>query len=194
MLKYCIRTMPQANLVGAGAWLICVCAYLVFKGMNYESMSYFGEAAFPLGGIILFSVIGIIEDHYNLVDVIFPRIKSYAFVFLIRLSFLFFLCALLIIAPFAAIGYAKLGLGLWISAVFYGCLGMTVSILFKSASAGYLSAFAVFFMELFSGGKFSGKFYTLSMTVGDFSPKPRVFMLVCFLVLIDFIILRTRSC
>lgn len=190
--RHNFKIIAGYNLVAAAGLLVLIPLLFSFRYIDYKGMAYVGEYFLSISGILLITHIGNIEEGYGIEDVVYSKVTPHVFTFITRLVISFWL-------TFAAVGIVavaarmsggmfpvwKIWAGVFITSLFLGIVGMTVATIVKNLVSGYLAAFGYFLFELFTGGKYTGEFYLLSLLKDSFVAKYRILLLTAILLIFN---------
>jgi hypothetical protein len=185
----------------AGIALIIISpALFSFKLLSCQDMAKIGELYIPILGIILFPYIGSIEEEHNIHEIAYVKQTPHIYVFTARMILMLILTAVLV---GAAVIYAVLNggsfpalytaSGILISSVFFGMFGLTVSGITGSLVPGYLASFAYFIFECMTRGKYTGRFFALSLLNNSFMEKYNLLMLIILMAAVNLYIVYRKS-
>lgn len=200
IVKYNIKISLSLNI--AVALLLCALTPFFFS-LPYASsreMAQIGELYLSTAGIILFTYLSNLEERENVQEIVYIKRLPHLWIFFLRL---FMVMALALILVLFITSYAKVQngsfdlirttAGIWISATFFGIIGLTVSNFTKDQKSGYLAAFGYYMFEFFTRGKYTSDFYVFSLLNGSFSEKYRILALIGLGIAANCVLVRRRS-
>ena len=137
-----------------------------------------------------FPGLGSFEERTNTSEIIYVKMRSHLFIFLLRIILVAVLIFSLILG---VVLFARLNngdfdcimvtCGVFISALYLGMIGLTVANLQRDPAPGYIVAFGYFIFEYFSRGKYTSPLYIFGLLKHDFNSKYAI-LLVAFLLLV----------
>lgn len=187
------------NLAAAAG--ICILAFIIFD-LNYlvfNDIAQIGELFLSTLGIMLFPGLGSIEGRTNSSEIIYVKMRSHLFIFLLRIILaavlLFFL--ILGVVLFARLNNGSFDCtivtcGVFISALYLGMIGLTVTNLQREPAPGYIAAFGYFMFEYFSRGKYTSRFYIFGLLNHDFNSKYAILFVSLLLLVINYTYIKYR--
>ena len=179
-------------MIAAAALLAVIPVIFSLKLVDFETAAVIGERFLAVLGILLISHIGNIEENFDACDIVYSRTAPHVYTFVLRLmlaiSVTFLSIGLIVLTAKASGGTFPLWeiwTGTFISALLLGFFGMTVSSISKSHVSGYLLSFAYFMFEWFTAGRYTGRFYLMSLLENNFPGKLNLLLPVLFLALLN---------
>lgn len=200
LVLYNVKIVFRTNFLVSLIMVIGTPFIFNVESLNYIEMAKIGEYYICLVGIFMFTYVASLEERHYCEDIICSKKTPFSFVFLLRLF-------LLLIATFAQIlmilyycktlggtfPFWEVSIGLLISAVYIGVIGITVGNFAKDATPGYLLAFSYFLLEFITKGKYTGSLYLHSLVNESFRQKYNLSVLVLILVIINIIYISQRK-
>jgi hypothetical protein len=166
----------------------------------YQEIAQVGEMYLSIIGIVLLTYLGGIEEGYNVKELVYVRSTPFVLQFLIKLGLvvltIFFLQLSIFVTCVLQGGkfdIAQISLGTWITSLFLGMLGLTVSNIINDVKSGYLIAFSYYIFEFFTKGKYTNGIYLFSLLNGSFGEKYYLLALIILFIIINCLIIWKRS-
>ena len=178
MHRYHWKLLPWPSLALCAALLALLPCVVSFRYLGFQEVATIGECFAPLVGTLLFTPLAFCEGHVGRREALGARPVPYARGFGARLALMLAMTALASTA-FVGIAAARahrfawfpMGAGLLVTMLLYGGLGLTTGHLLHNQAAAYLLPLAVFALEFFTRGQYTGRFFTLSLMRGAFQPE-----------------------
>lgn len=194
-VKYNLKLFFNLNVVTAFVLILLAPVLFSFELIVKEDMAKVGELYLSLIGIVLFPFLPIMEERAGCQEVVYVKKLNHRWIYSLRvfmimvLSFLFILSVMLF-AKFQGgdFPFWSMVFGVWISALFFGMLGLTVANLTRNLTAAYLIPFAYFSFEFMTKGKYTKDFFVLSLLKDSFTEKYWILLLVVIMVIFNLII------
>ena len=168
-VKYNIKILFGFNLMIGIIIAMGIPFVVSFKFIEYRDMAKISEWLYSLLGIVLLTYIMNIDKKRGIGDVINSKQKRHSDTFLIRLfinsTVLFLLIVIMNIFALsqnAVFPFWKITLGSFVTAIFLGLVGLTISSI-VNISTGYMISMAYYVIDLMTGGKYTGDFYLFSL-------------------------------
>lgn len=168
--------------------------------LGTREIAVIGEMYLSIMGIILFTSIGDIEDRDNIKETVFTKKTPYVYIFILRILILVVSTFLLItmITMYAwhnggSFSIWRITIGIWISAVFLGFLGLTIANVTGNITSGYLAAFAYYLFEFVTKGKYSKGFYLFSLLNDSLNEKYRILIIIVVILGINIAFIQRKS-
>jgi hypothetical protein len=168
--------------------------------LEFKDMAVIGEMYLSILGIILFIYVGDIDNRDNIKEIIFSRKTPHIYIFILRMCIMMVVTFLLISIITIYVWYNKgtffplsIIFGAWISAVFLGLLGLTISNVTGNISSGYLIAFAYYLLELITKGKYTKNFYLFSLLRYSFNEKYMILAIIAVIFALNIVYVWKKS-
>lgn len=195
LVKYNLKLLVNLNVVTAFVLILLAPVLFSFQLISKEDLAKVGELYLSLIGIVLFPFLPMMEERGACKEVVYVKklnhrwIDSLRLFMIMVLSFLFILSVILF-AEFqgGVFPFWSMATGVWISALFFGMLGLTVANLTRNLTAAYLIPFAYFSFEFMTKGKYTKDFFVLSLLKDSFTEKYWILLLVVIMVIFNLII------
>ncbi len=178
MFRYQLKLLPFWNLLLCAALLILLPLVVSFRFLEFQQIGTIGETVAPLLGILLLTPLAFLEDLDGQREALAVRPTPYWCGFMMRVALVTLLLALGIAALLSvAAAYAlpfsfgAMFVGLLASAALYGGIGLLTGHLSKSRTLAYLLPMFLFSLEFFTRGKYTGRFFSLSLMEGVLRPE-----------------------
>jgi hypothetical protein len=182
--------------------LLCALSQALF---NFNSMSTLtvadmGEIYLSVIGILLFTQLGRLEERNNVNEIAYLKRIPHIRIFALRL-----VMALLIsfVCVFTVISIAKMRsgsfdfweftVGIWISTVYFGMIGLTLVNITGELAAGFIAAFGYYVFELFTRGSYTGDFYVFSLLNNSFNEKYRILIVIIVVMIGNLMLVKKKS-
>lgn len=197
---YNSKILFDINIIIALIIAVLIPVFFSFKFITYKEMVIISEIYIPIIGVILFPYTAVIEKNYALEEIIYPRKVRHRSIFILRfvitmlftLAIIFCLCNIAIVEG-AVFPIVKVILGSFITAIFLGTLGFTISNVMCNLASGYLISFAYYFFEYNTLGKYTKDFYIFSLLKNDFKPKGNLLILIASMFIINVVFIELRN-
>ena len=200
IIYYNIKITCNINLLAALVLVALVPFIFSTKMLEFKDMAVIGEMYLSILGIILFISIGDIDNRDNIKEIIFSRKTPHTYIFILRMCIMMVVTFLLISIITIYVWYTKgtffplsIIFGAWISAVFLGLLGLTISNVTGNISSGYLIAFAYYLLELITKGKYTKNFYLFSLLRNSFNEKYMILTIIAVIFGLNIVYVWKRS-
>lgn len=189
VIYYNIKISCSVNFLAAIALIALVPFIFSLRMLGTREIAVIGEMYLSIIGIILFTFIVDIEERDNIKETIFSRKTPYVYIFILRIFILMILAFLLIaiITLYACYNGGSFSIwgitaGIWVSAVFLGLLGLTISNVTGNITSGYIGAFAYYLFELVTKGKYTRSFYLFSLLNNSLNEKYRILIITAIIL------------
>lgn len=190
MLKYRLKRLPWIGIALSAVILALLPFVASFRFLDFSALATIGETIFPLIGILLLTPLAFGEGGTGQQEVLTIRPTPYWRGFLLRLLMMAgfaLICVLAFVCIAAASANAfdmkEMVTGLYVSALLYGSLGLTVGHLSRNQPISYLVPFALFTVEFFTRGQYTGRYFTLSLMNGGLLPEKYILLIIALLLL-----------
>ena len=188
IIYYNIKITCNINFLAALVLVVLAPFIFSFKMLEFKDMAIVGEMYLSILGIVLFTPLGEIENRDNIKEIIFSRKTPHTYIFVLRMCIMMALTFLIISLITIYALYNKgifppwiIIFGTFISAVFLGLLGLTISNITGNIASGYLIAFAYYLFEFITKGKYTKNFYLFSMLQNSFNEKYRILIIIALI-------------
>ncbi|MDF2674777.1 MAG: hypothetical protein K0R09_3045 [Clostridiales bacterium] len=185
IIYYNIKITCNINFLAALILVALTPFIFSFRMLEFKDMAVVGEMYLSILGIVLFISLGDIENRDNIKEIIFSRKTPHIYIFILRMCIMMAITFLLIsiITIYALYNKGNFSpwsiiFGTWISAVFLGLLGLTISNTTGNIASGYLIAFAYYLFEFITKGKYTKSFYLFSLLRNSFNEKYMILIIV----------------
>ncbi|WP_040952094.1 hypothetical protein [Gorillibacterium massiliense] len=162
-------------------WLLAACFILLVPLvqdptlLNSKEMGRWGEMVLSLIGLLLYPHLALMEEG-GIGETAFAKRVPAAWVLALRWLLTAAYSALLVAALAACLRWAGAAIapgpiiaGTALTAAGLGACGMLAAFLARSATAGYIAAFAWYLLDMMTKGKLTGKLYLFSMASGEWN-------------------------
>lgn len=199
MCKYALKLLPWPNILLGGILLALLPLVISLRFLDFTRVALIGEGSLPVLGIVLLTPLAFCEGEGRR-EVLACRVVPYWRGFAVRLSamVLLVLCAAGIFVAWAqaqanALDAAALWMGLSITMLSVGVMGLTVGHLTSNQAMSYLIPFGFFILEFYTRGRFTGRFFLLSLIEGTLRPEKFIWLGVAAALLLINIPLSLRQ-
>lgn len=200
MRRYDMKLLPWIGIALCALILVLLPVIVSFRYLDTAQIGMIGECVAPVLGMLILTPLAFGEDHVGRREVLGCRPTSYWHGFTARLAFSLAL-EILCVASFVLLARSQslpfdepeMGIGLLATALTFGCMGLTLGQAVRSQPISYLVPFACFLVEFFTRGRFTGRFFLLSMMEGKLCGEKLVLLGIAILVLLTNIPLSMRQ-
>ncbi len=178
MCRYHFKLLPWASVALCLLLLALLPMVISFRFLALRQVGTIGEVVIGLAGILLLPPLAFREDHEGRREALGCRPVAYWRGFAVRLALMSVVVALCV---GAYIGMAALHanpfdegavfVGLWVTATVLGGMGLAIGHGTRSQTAAFLLPTAYFALELFTKGRYTGRFFLLSLMEGELRPE-----------------------
>lgn len=200
LIHYNSRIALGHGLLAAVVFVAAMPVIFSIKILEYKEVVIIGELYLSILGIILFPGLAEIEDRDNIKEVVYTRKTPHYYIFIIRLLLVSFVIisllavmALVIKLNGGIFPFHKVVLGTFITSVFLGLIGLTISCISKNIASGYLVAFAYYLFEFVTRGKYTEDFYLFSLLKNSISEKYMLLTLIAAMLTINIVYVWKKS-
>lgn len=200
IIKYNIKIIFNINILTAVAMVLISPLLFNYEQLNYGDIAIIGEMYLVLLGILLIPHLTNIESIVGISSITTSKAfkQSTIYVFRICINIIVILALVLVTTTFAVVQKStfpliEIWLGISISALYFGLVGLTITNIFSNTIAGYLVAFSYYMFELFTKGKFTGNLYALSLLKTSFAEKYYLLAICVVLLCINYFIVKKRN-
>lgn len=196
---YNVKIIFGWNLAAAiGFCLLCPVLFDVHY-MAFNDIAQVGELYLSVTGILLLPGLGKTEEKARSSEIIYCRAFPYLKTWLLRVGLSAVVVFLLISAVmfYASVNHGSFDFftvtgGAFVTAMYLGLVGLTVSTLQRELSAGYIVSFGYFMFEYFTRGRYTSRFYLFSLLNNDLKPKYILLAVSVLLLLLNAVRLKYR--
>ncbi|QOR35314.1 hypothetical protein IMX26_00280 [Clostridium sp. 'deep sea'] len=200
VIKYNIKIIFNHNIL-ASIFIVLISPLLFnFEQLNYKDIAIIGEIYLVIIGILLLPYLTGIEYINNICEITRSKVLNNSVIYILRLLVTIVILIILILIPIAlaynhsgSFPLIEIWLGISISALYFGLVGLTITNIFSNTIAGYFVAFSYYMFELFTRGKFTGKLYALSLLKTSFAEKYYLLAFCVVLLCVNYFIVKKRN-
>lgn len=194
------KLLPLPGIVLSAMLLLLLPFVVSFQYLDFQPIATIGETVAPILGILLLTPLAFCEGPIGRHETLACRPVPYWRGFAIRLCIMI-LTTVLSIGLFIVLAawqsnlfdVLTMGIGLATTALFYGSMALTIGHVTHSQSASYLVAFAFFVLEFYTRGKYTGRYYTLSLMSGTlWEEKYLLFSIAAMLLVINIFLCKRQ--
>ena len=190
MCKYDMKLLPIYSIALSLMLTALLPAIVSFRFLGFQEVAIIGESFLPMIGILLITPLAFCQGPSGLHETLAVRPTPYWKGFLLRLVMMaavsaLFVAAVVLMAGMQANAFdaGAMWFGLYATALFLGGLGLTAGHITRSQPAAYMIPVGVFALEYFTHGKYTGRFFLLSLMDGTLrTEKTALFLAACALL------------
>ena len=190
MCKYSMKLLPLYSIALGLVLTALLPAIVSFRFLGFQEVAVIGESFLPMTGILLITPLAFCEGPPGRQETLAVRPTPYWKGFLTRLVMMaavsaLFTAAFVLMARMQANAFdaGAMWFGLYATVLLLGSLGLTVGHITRSQPAAYMIPAGIFILEYFTHGKYTGRFFLLSLMDGALRPeKTALFLAACALL------------
>jgi hypothetical protein len=171
-----------------------------FNSMTTLTVADMGEIYLSVIGILLFTQLGRLEERNNVNEIAYLKRIPHIRIFVLRLVMAFMISFVCIFAVISiakirngSFDFWKITVGVWISTVYFGMLGLTLVNMTGELAAGYIGAFGYYVFELFTRGSYTGDFYVFSLLNNSFDEKYKILIVIIVVMIGNLVLVKKKS-
>ncbi|WMM23570.1 hypothetical protein RBU61_11460 [Tissierella sp. MB52-C2] len=167
--------------------------------LSEYSLIFMGEQLISPIGIVMFVRVVLIEDEYEISEMVYSKVYPYWKTILYRIiiiSIQLFLVLGISFIPLKFVGIdfhiANILFGSYATTLYLGVIAMILGYMTREISVGILAPFLYYFFEMFSKGRFTKGLYLFGMGVGNYIGKIKLFS-IAIAAIIVFLFITNRN-
>ncbi len=190
MYKYHLKLLPLPSIALCALVIAVLPVIISFRFLAFQQVGTIGEMVMPLVGTLLLTPLAFREDGIGRREVLASSPTPYWRGFAVRLAAMalltvLYVCLYIGIAALSAnpFSWGAAFIGLLTTALTFGAIGLTAGHLWHNQALAYLLPMTCFAIEFFTKGKYTGRFYLLSLTEGALHPEKWVLLALAIALL-----------